>query len=372
MFRLKPIVSQAKATVRKHLFTVPVVLERSRLADQLVDDVPVIDGALVTPHQPRHRVDRLVAVPELDSFSVQPHLDLLSHQAAVNAVGVALHLHETSRVDTRRQPQHTVESRRRQRLQGGEFLGVAIGSRHIPKRHDLLKKGRVLVPAGEVPAAAQQQGLIHGVLEVSVRRFGIAVLMRLAHIDPLADQTVMREQSLIPRLKLALRRQVVDRGAQAVAAMAAWHAAQLPQRVLQSFRQRLERLRRTDRHRFPVRVGQDEVVHEMLESSPGNRDSQRIHAGEVRRPQVSSQMDLAEHHFTLRARDRPPPLHAALERSPMTLRKLTRAFSLQPVKQRLRLQPRFDFQPLLYTRPHFRKRIEPGAVGPHQRLLGTR
>jgi len=65
-----------------------------------------------------------------------------------------------------------------------------------------------------------------------VRRLGIAVLVRLPHVDPLARHAVVRQQIAVSRLELARRRQVVHGGAEAVAAVSLRHAAQFPQRIL--------------------------------------------------------------------------------------------------------------------------------------------
>ncbi len=77
------------------------------------------------------------------------------------------------------------------------------------------------------------QGLVHGGLEVPVRRLAVAVLMRLADVDPLAGEAVMFQEPSIAGLKLAFGREVVDRRTQAVAAMPSWNSSEFPQRVLE-------------------------------------------------------------------------------------------------------------------------------------------
>ncbi len=61
----------------------------------------------------------------------------------------------------------------------------------IATLHNLLEEPRVLLAAGEVPAATHQKCLIDGGFEVVVRRFGIAILVRLPDVDPLTGQTVV-------------------------------------------------------------------------------------------------------------------------------------------------------------------------------------
>jgi hypothetical protein len=50
MFILQPVVGHAKAAVGEQIFAITVVVKGARLAHQLVDDVPVVDRMLVTPH----------------------------------------------------------------------------------------------------------------------------------------------------------------------------------------------------------------------------------------------------------------------------------------------------------------------------------
>lgn len=125
------------------------------------------------------------------------------------------------------------------------------------------------------------QSLVHGSLKVPVRRLGVAILVRLADVDPLAREVVMFQEPPIAGLELAFDRKVVDRRAQTVAAMPLRHSAQFPERVLQAVGQGLEGLRRADGYGFPVRVREHEVIRQMFESSAEDGDSQGIHAGEI-------------------------------------------------------------------------------------------
>jgi hypothetical protein len=92
------------------------------------------------------------------------------------------------------------------------LLGEAIHSTRVPRRHDLLKERHILFAAGKLATAAEQQRLINGGLEVPVRRLGVAVLVRLPRVDPLARHAVVRQQVAIPSLEFPRRREVVDGG----------------------------------------------------------------------------------------------------------------------------------------------------------------
>lgn len=144
-----------------------------------------------------------------------------------------------------------------------------------------LEKSQVFVATGEVPATTHVQSLVHGSLEVPMGRLGVAILVRLADVDPLAREVVMFQEPPIAGLELAFGRKVVDRRGQAVAAMPSRHSPQFPQRVLQAVGQGLEGLRRAEGHRLPVGVGQHEVIRQVLEASAKDGDSQGIHAGEI-------------------------------------------------------------------------------------------
>ena len=102
----------------------------------------------------------------------------------------------------------------------------------VPRGDHLLQKPQIFLAAGEVSVAAQEQSLVDGGFEVPVGRFGVAVLVWLANINPLARQAVVFQEPPIAALKLAFGRQVVDRRAQAVAAMPSRRSPEFPQRVL--------------------------------------------------------------------------------------------------------------------------------------------
>jgi hypothetical protein len=118
------------------------------------------------------------------------------------------------------------------------------------------------------------QRLVHGRLEVPVRRLAVAILVRLADVDPFARQAVVFQESPITGLKLPLGRQVIDGRAQTVAAMPPRHAAEFPQRVLETVGQGLKRLRLADGHRFPIRIREHEVIRQVLKAFPENGDVQ--------------------------------------------------------------------------------------------------
>jgi hypothetical protein len=144
--------------------------------------------------------------------------------------------------------------------------------------------------------------------------------------------------------------------------MSAWDTAQVPQGRLQTLRQGLERLRCTERHRLPVRVGQHEVVNQMIQRLLGDRDAERVHAREIRRGEVARLMDLAKHHLAVGAGEGPPLSHPPLEGPAMRIEKPTRMLVANPVEQCLGQKPGLGPQPFFDRRPNIGERIDPRAV----------
>src|SRR5206468_1661990 len=119
------------------------------------------------------------------------------------------------------------------------------------------------------------QRLIQRPLELAMALLHIAVLIPLARLDRLGLQTVMREQRLVTLLERLLPFDAwLHRRRQPIGAMALWHAAQFPQRVLHSLAQALEAFREADRARLPVRVGQHKVVNQVRERDAVDRHAE--------------------------------------------------------------------------------------------------
>jgi hypothetical protein len=189
----EPIVGEAESGRREQVLAIDVVGERARLAHQLVDDVPIMDGVLVATDQPRPRLHVVVGVPDLDAVGEQPGFDPFADQPAMDRIGVALDVNQAAGVDAAADLQATVDPRIGQFAEPGQFLGEAVATAGVATLHHVLEEGRVLGAAGEVAAAAQEQRLIDGGLEVPVRRLSVAVLVRLADVDPLARHAVVRQ-----------------------------------------------------------------------------------------------------------------------------------------------------------------------------------
>lgn len=368
----KPVVSDAKARRGKQIVAVGVISERAGLAQQRIDDVAIVHRVPVAADQTRQRVDVLIGVPDFDAVGEQPRLDPFAAQTTVHRVGVAVNVHQAARINPAAHLQTRRQAHIGQVAQCLQLFGEAIRSAGVPRHHQLLQEVRVFVAAGEIAAAAKQQRLFGSALEVAVRRLGIAVLVRLAHIDPLTRQAVVSQQVAIARLELARRRQVIDRGAQAVTAMPLGRAAQVPQRVLQAVGESLERLRGAHRHRLPIRVRQHEVIDQVIERLATDGDAEPVHRGEVGRGQIARLMHLTEDDGLAWSVCGAPLPHPALEGAAMRIEELARMRLSQPVEERLGAQARLGAQPLFDLGPDGGKGVRSCAIRPrHARLLAS-
>jgi hypothetical protein len=98
------VVGHTEAAGGEQVGPVAVVGEGPRLADQPVDDVPVIDLVLAPPPQPGQFLHLLLGVPDGHPLGVQPSLDPLADQPTGHRVDVALHPDSAARLHPHAQP----------------------------------------------------------------------------------------------------------------------------------------------------------------------------------------------------------------------------------------------------------------------------
>src|SRR6516165_4532906 len=132
----------------------------------------------------------------------------------------------------------------------------------------------------ECTRAAQQQLVTKRTLEVPMRALDRTVLMRDAGIVAGWRHAVMGTELLVAsrQIHLGITIKVAESSRQAVAAMLFRHAAQRPQRILQTFGQRHEAL--AAEHYMGVleaRERQPEVVEPVLERLACDRDAEPAH-----------------------------------------------------------------------------------------------
>jgi len=330
----------------------------------------VVDGVLADARQPRHALHQHAGVPHFHLFDADHHVHVAANQATVNRVGVPQHLDRAPRAhgDVAQTPR-AVQPRQRQRTARGQLFFEPLLAPRIAGIDQLAEEPPILATIGEVAAAPQPQGLVHLVLEVPVRRLGVAVLVRFADVGPLPLQIIVLQESAIPLVKLALLRKIVHRRRKTVAAVPPRNASQFPQRVLQAGAEGLERLRRAERDGFPVGVRQCEVIRQMRKRPAAERHPQRLHVGKVRGRQIAGMVDLREHHLLPRPLCGPPETNLPLKGPPLAVGELPCSLALQPAEQRHRPQARLRLKSLLDLRPDCDERIAAGPPPAGSRAL---
>lgn len=356
------IVGHAEATAGEQVGLVAVIGKRPRLADQPVDDVPVVHPMFAATTQPRQHVHLLLAVPHLDPLGILPGLDPLADQAAGHRVDVAFDADEAARLHPHSQPLARLQPTRRQRTQAGQLLGQAILPTAVALAQQLPQEGRVGIAMGEVAAAPQQQALLQGLLELVMALLAVAVLVGLTGVDRLTLQAIVAEQRLVATLEHLGIGTWLHRCRQPVGAVNLRHAAQLPQGVLQALAEALQALAKADRHRLPVRVGQHEVVDQVREGMTRQGNAQVVAVAEIRGRQPTGVMDLGEEDLLGRSLLGTPLLEASLQGPHLAVWEAARILPLQGLEEGLGLQTGVERQLLLQLSPDLGKGV--GACTP--------
>jgi hypothetical protein len=357
------VVGQAEMARREQGRTILVHRERARLAHQPVDDVPIVDVVLVASTQSRQTLDQLLCVPHFQMLHVHAHFHVLADQSARHRVAIALYMNLTARVHLGTHALARFQTPRRQLLHLGQLLRQTRAPIGVELIHKLSQKLLVLRPARKISAATQHQRLSGRFLETPMPLLHIAVLVGVSRLDLLACHLVMIHQPLVSLRELLLVRSIVHRQTHPVGTMPPRHGTQLPQRVLKTFAQTLEALRKADRRRLPVRVGQHEVVDQVVKALALDRHAQLVHRGEVRCAQPARLMHLREEHLLRRTGLRTPAFDVPLQRPQLAVRKTTRIAPLQLAEDRLGLQPRIAVEQFTNLVPHCLERIGPRRPG---------
>ena len=266
-------------------------------------------------------------------------------------------------------PLHRLQAAGRQRPQARPLRRQPLAPARVPPRRHLPQELPVRLPAGEVPAAAQQQRLLDRLLEAAVPLLAVAVLVPAGRVGRLRLQPVMGQQRPVPRRVLLGTALVVHRQRHAVGAVPLRHAPQLGQGVLQPLAEAGEALRGAHADVLPVGVREHEVVDQVRERLALEGHAQGVHVREVRGPQPARLVHLGEEHLLGRPVPRLPLAHAPLQRPAGPLPGRAGGLALQPLQERLGLQRRLALQQLLQPRPHRGQRVRPGPPGAGPALL---
>lgn len=344
--RAQHVVGDAERGRREQVLPVPVRRERTRLADQPVDHVPVRDPVLTPTPQPRHPLHHLLRVPHLHVLGVQPDLDPLPDQPARHRVRVPADVDRAARVHLRLDATRRLEPTRRQRTQLLHLPGLLRTTIRVQLTEQIPEVLLVRLATREVPAVAEHQLLVESLLEPPVPLLDVPVLVAVTGLDRLPLKAVVLQQRLVPLGELRARRPRRDRGREPIGAVNGGHATEFRQRVLQPVGERLERLGEAHRPGLPVRVRQDEVVDQVVERLAVDGHPQVRHVGKVGGAQPAGRVDLGEEHFLRGTVGGPPRLDPPLEGAELPVREHARVLPLELPEQGQRLQSRVEGQPL--------------------------
>jgi hypothetical protein len=346
------IVGQAEATAGKQVGPVAIIGKGSGLADQPVDDVPILDLVFAPAPQAGQLLHLPLGVPDLDPLGIQAGFHPLADEPARHRVDVARHMNGAAAVHSHLQPFARLQTPLRQGPQQGQLLGQANVPTSIGLRKQQAQERLVSIPTGEIPAAPQHQRLVQCPLELVMALLHVAVLMALAGLDGLGLQSVMVQQSLVTLLEhLGSFAAWLDGRRQPISTVQLGHAAQLPQGVLHPLAETLQALRETEGACLPVGVGQDEVIDQVVERNAVDGHAQVGAMGEVAGTKSSGVMNLGEEDLLGGALQGAPLPAAPLQGPQLAVSKATRETPLQVGKDGLGLQSGVELKQLLDLGP---------------------
>lgn len=375
--RQQLVVGHAEAGGRIQVVDVLVVGERTRLADQRIDHVAKVDPLFALPEQSRQTLQALATVAEFEVVLVDQHIHFQADVLAAHRVRVAFDTQHAIGFDPDTQRREGVQPLLRQRPQGRAFLSEHVGALVVTPRNELPEEGQILLPVGEVAMATQSQRLIEPRFQMPMSRLHVAVLMRFADIDAMTLDAIMIEQRLILRRELFVTGKVVDRRGKAVAADPPGDASGRVQGVLQTRRQRLERLRMAEVDVLPVGIRENGVKQLVVVGASLNRDPQSIQIDEVESDHVARMMNLRKVDLLLHPVLQLPTLNAPLQRPANRIRDPQLpgpgargiVLLLQPIEQGKGPQPGVALQEFLDLRPERFEGVFPSPISARLPIL---
>jgi hypothetical protein len=237
------------------------------------------------------------------------------------------------------------------------FSPIVVGS-----FDQLFDEGDVRFASFKSPTAAQHQCLIDTIFEVSVRRFDVAVFVGTSRVRAFRFAVVVTHQRRISFGEFTLARVVAHSSSQGIASMPLRNTAEFPEGLLDAGTQRFKRFGKAQRHTFGIAVRQHTVVKRVVESLSGDLHAEFIAHREVTGGDSSRMMLLIKEDRLSGTMQTAPLAHASLKSATRGIRKLSFVSLLQPLKQRLRFELRFQFEPLLDLGPDTLERVAASAI----------
>ena len=196
------VVCHAESRRGVHVIHVLIVEERARLAHQRVDHVTKVDRFLAAAELPRHTLEAFIPVPEFKMVLVNTHFQVQADVLTAYRIGISLDANDTVGLHRHRHRSASASSLGRQWTEGGNFFAEPLLSGHVAPRCQLTYEPHVVVNAVEVATSTQSQRLVKCILEVTMRRLDVSVLLRLANVNPMAFDTIVVQEITILSGKL--------------------------------------------------------------------------------------------------------------------------------------------------------------------------
>ena len=314
---------------REELVTVNEVQERHRLTPQRMDHMAIIDDmimlAFAVGATARQSEQGRAAEEELKPVVVKPYPQPVTDQPRRHRVEDLAQREPARGGDHDEHLFIIAGAHARQRLKHRPLGVDALRAPGILARDDLVDEASIFRKLAKVDRSAHQQGITHCRLQMPVRAFYRAILVRNAAVVAARLHPVMAAQRVISVRQIIARRciQIAERRRQAVAAMFTRRPAQRPQRILQTLRQRDITLAAKDHMgMLEARTGEPEVIQPVVEPDPRDPYTQIGHVRKIRQPHPPRLVHLAEDHIAIRALQRPPTADPTLHRPPHSIGKL--------------------------------------------------
>ena len=361
----------AKTARRKHLFAISIAGEGTRFSHQRINDVAIIDGRLVLADNSRHRLDQMTMMRHSNLFGTDAKIDELTDQPTRYRIRVGTHIDcaaatDASVLDDVVGVEHCIG----QSLQMSKVIKKLLSTIVVGSFDQIFHEGDVGCSSFKVATAAQHQRLIDTILEMSVGGFHVAVFVGTTCVRAFRFAVVITHEGRISRSQFSATGVISYGGSQRIAAMPFGYATKVPKRFLNAGTERFKRFGKTERDAFDVAVRQHAMEKGVIESVPCDLHAEFVAHRKVTGGQSSRIMLLIKEDRLAGPMQTSPLTHSSLKSATCRIRKLAIVSLLQPLKQRLRFEPRFHFEPLLHCVPHIGKGISARAIAAIARLLG--
>jgi hypothetical protein len=187
---------------------------------------------VVLATRPLHPQYLLLRIPHRDLLQADPHFHFLTDQSSRHRVGVVLDPNRAHSAHPHPRPLQRLQTRRRQRTQARQLDGYLRRACRVPYAGQRTQPLLILRSAGKIPTPSQEQCLGDRLLQVPMRRLGVAVFVTSRRVGRFRRHAVMGHQRPIVDRELLRVAGVMHRQRHPVRAMPQGHSPQSPQGVL--------------------------------------------------------------------------------------------------------------------------------------------